>query len=571
MRIQLQKIRFKNFMSFGNTWVEIDLEQSHTTLVVGKNGSGKTSAILESISFALFNKPFRNITKPQLTNSITRKACMVELDFIAGGYRYKIRRGLKPAVFEIYKEGELVTPTADIRDYQTALEKFILKINHKTFCQVVMLGSAVFVPFMALPTPQRRAVIEDLLDLEIFSIMNVLLKSRVQETDKTIETLKLQQRSLQERLTLMQEHLTKLQTSRREMVEDKLQQIQTYDSMMLREELEKASTDDAIQELLETIVHEDAVQRRHQEFIQLTHQFMIKSQQLNKDIKFFTDNADCPTCHQNIDENFKTNAIEDKVNQQQVIINGLEQLNEKILKVKKQQSDIQAIHAQIQEYHSETKALDAKIKNFKSIIKLLHSEIKKIEEQSDFVDISKVDELSNELSVNDRELSVASTDRLTMGHAISILKDSGIKAKIIKTFIPVINQLINKYLAALDFFVEFTLNESFEEKLLSRFRDEFSYESFSEGEKMRLNIAILFAWRALAKLRGSIDCNLVILDELLDSSLDNDGLDDVLKLLQNITSDENIFIISHKTDQMADKFSRIIHFEKYRNFSRMAA
>ena len=571
MKIILQKIRFKNFMSFGNTWVEIDLDKSHTTLIVGKNGSGKTSAILESISFALFNKPFRNITKPQLTNSITRKSCMVELDFIATGYKFKIRRGLKPAVFEIYKEGELVTPTADIRDYQTALEKFILKINHKTFCQVVMLGSAIFVPFMALPTPQRRAVIEDLLDLEIFSIMNVLLKGRVQETDKSLETLKLQQHSLQQRLALMQEHLAKLQTSRREIIETKMQQIAAHQVSLTQVELEKASTSDEIQNLLETIIHEDTVQRRHQEFIQLTHQFMMKSQQLNKDIKFFSDNAACPTCHQNIDQNFKTNAVEDRVNQQQIIMNAMQQLDEKILKVKKQQADIQAIHIQIQEYHSETKALDAKIQNFKSIIKLLHTEIKSLEEHSDFVDISKVDEVSTELSVNDRELSAASTDRLTMGYAISILKDSGIKAKIIKTFIPVINQLINKYLAALDFFVEFTLNESFEEKLLSRFRDEFSYKLFSEGEKMRLNIAILFAWRALAKLRGSIDCNLVILDELLDSSLDNDGLDDVLKLLQNITSDENIFIISHKTDQLADKFSRVLHFEKYRNFSRMAA
>ena len=558
-------------MSFGNTWVEIDLDKSHTTLIVGKNGSGKTSAILESISFALFNKPFRNITKPQLTNSITRKACMVELDFIATGYRFKIRRGLKPAIFEIYKEGELVTPTADIRDYQTALEKYILKINHKTFCQVVMLGSAVFVPFMALPTPQRRAVIEDLLDLEIFSIMNVLLKSRVQETDKNLETLKLQKTSLEQRLALMQEHLAKLQTSRREIIETKIQQIHTNEVSLTQVELEKASTDDAIQELLETVMHESAVQHRHQELINLNHILVLKTQQLAKDIKFFSDNETCPTCHQNIDTDFKIQTVVEKHKQQQEIVGGLSELEHEMQKIKKQQNDIRDVHTQIQEYHSETKALNAKIQNFKSIIKLLHSEIKILEQQSDFVDISKVDEVSNELSVNDRELSAASTDRLTMGYAISILKDSGIKAKIIKTFIPVINQLINKYLAALDFFVEFTLNESFEEKLLSRFRDEFSYESFSEGEKMRLNIAILFAWRSLAKLRGSIDCNLVILDELLDSSLDNDGLDDVLKLLQNITSDENIFIISHKTDQMADKFSRIIHFEKYRNFSRMAA
>ena len=569
MKLQLQKIRFKNFFSFGNAWTVIQLDAAPTTLIMGKNGSGKSSGLLDTISFALFNKPFRNITKPQLTNTINNKHCLVELTFLANGYQILVRRGLKPAVFEIFKDGELVNQTADNRDYQDAFERHILKVNHKTFCQIVMLGSAIFTPFMALPTPQRRAVIEDLLDLQIFSTMNTLLKEKVQVTDTTINDIVHHKHLLEERQRLTQEHIASTQESRQEMISAKEVAIQDQEQSILDCKTELAEHDEKMQKLLLSIQHKKLVGERLAKITKVKHQLQHRHTQIQDEIGFLRTTKTCPTCAQEIDPEFRDKTIEEKESLINQVNNGIMLTVAKHVLIEDRLTTINAKSAEIAEHSAQMRVLQARIDAARNNICLLQNEIIILNKKIKSVDISKLDEVQKELSTCNDELCTANDERITLGYAIHILKDSGIKSKIIKTFIPVINQLINKYLAALDFFVEFNLDESFEEKLLSRFRDEFSYESFSEGEKMRLNIAVLFAWRALAKLRGSIDCNLIILDELLDSSLDEDGLDDVLKLLTNLTVGENVYVISHKGDRLVDRFDRTLVFEKTANFSKV--
>jgi DNA repair exonuclease SbcCD ATPase subunit len=571
MRLILQRIRFKNFFSFGNEWTEIILNESSTTLIIGKNGSGKSSAILDAISFALFNKPFRKINKPQLTNSINKKNCMVELDFIANGWQFNIRRGLNPAVFQIIRDGELVTETPDHRDYQDNFEKHILRVNHKTFCQIVMLGSAIFTPFMGLPAAARRSVIEDLLDLQIFSIMNTLLKGRIDGVDDVVKEKTHEKNLVAERLRLTEEHIQQMQASRDEEIENLTFRF-LDNEYQIKALFNKASDiHENYDSLNKSLVVESKINKRHATIIKLKDQLAYKIEQGYNFITFLQTHDRCPTCTQIIVGEFQ----EEKVNEKDVQITeydaAVDKLDQELIKVKEKMSALKHIHEAIHQCESELREINIRRELYTKENVQLNDEIYKLKAKSESIDISKLDDVKQTLQTIETELNDLNTDRMMMGCAVTMLKDSGIKAKIIKTFMPVINQLINKYLAALDFFVEFNLNEEIEETLKSRYRDEFSYESFSEGEKMRLNIAILFAWRALAKLRGSIDCNLVILDELLDGSLDTEGLDDTLKLISNLTSGENVFVISHKIDQLSDKFSRVIHFEKVRNFSRMAA
>ena len=556
-------------MSFGNEWTEIDLDKTATTLVVGKNGSGKSSGILDTISFALFNKPFRNITKPQLTNSISSKQCLVELYFTANGYEFLVRRGQKPTVFEIYKDGELLNQTADNRDYQDAFEKYILKVNHKTFCQIVMLGSAIFTPFMALPAAARRSVIEDLLDLQIFTIMNQLLGKRYKEVEELFNKHNAQEKVLVERKTLLEEHIKKNQVNRDELVQQKFKQIGEHAQSIVQAQHEIVQINFEMEQLLESVSHQPEVESRERKITKLRHQLGQKRTMTNSDVSFLEQNKDCPTCKQVIETEFKNKTIKEKRAHVDELSNALKKLETEKDTVQKQKEDIEDILKQIQFFNGQLRALDANAGTWQGYIEQLKREIHALNADTSEVDVTKLEDTKKELEEVNKELAELKTKEQLMDYATTLLKDSGIKSKIVKTFIPVINQLINKYLASLDFFVEFSLNEQFEEKILSRFRDEFSYESFSEGEKMRLNIAILFAWRALAKLRGSIDCNLIILDELLDGSLDDEGLSDVIVLLRGLTSDENVFIISHK-DKLADApFDRVLHFKKVSNFSRI--
>ncbi len=572
MSIVFQSIRWKNFLSTGNVFTEVKLNDNKQTLIVGSNGAGK-STILDALSYVLYNKPFRNINKPQLLNSINMKNLIVEIEFNVGGDRYMIRRGMKPTVFEIYKNDSMLNQDAASRDYQEFLEKNILKLNHKSFSQIVVLGSASFVPFMQLTAANRRAVIEDLLDIQIFSVMNAILKSRLTENKNMIYDTDHQVSILREKLKLQREHIKQLK-------EDKEQIIGNIKSNIVKCEEVIAERTNAIElkrttvsELLTTITDQQKNSNRLQSLSKLEAQLEDKLSRVKKEIDFFHNYDTCPTCRQGIDGNFKCEMIETKSATITEVTEGLNSLIEQHEKAVQRQSEIENTLLEISNVEKEISGINNEINLQKSLITRYNDELKKYSEQKTEID-------QNNTQFNQLELMLKegqdAKDRLVKEQNVlelvgNLLKDTGIKAKIIKQYIPVMNKLINKYLASMDFFVNFELNENFEEKIKSRYRDEFSYASFSEGEKMRLNLAILFAWRAIAKLRNSASMNILFFDEVLDSSLDNAGIDDFMKIIYNLTTDTNIFIISHKVDVISDKFPNMIRFEKVKNFSRIAA
>lgn len=569
MKLHLKVVRFINFMSFGNQWHEIELDKFDTTLVVGKNGSGKSSAILDVISFALFNKPFRNINKPQLANSITNKQCIVELEFAANGHQFVVRRGIKPDLFEIYKNDELVSETADTRDYQRAFEKYILKVNHKTFCQVVMLGSAIFIPFMSLQAQDRRNVIEDLLDLKIFSRMNTLLKTKITDIEKTISQRNTEKQILEDRINITNQHIKELQESNEVLIIEKTKIIEETRFNITTITANIASLNEEILQLSSKTKGLDKLNSKMSELKRIEHQLQHKVSQIDKEITFLTSNDVCPTCSQNIEEDFKIRTMTNKSAARGEVNTGVEKLKIHLDQTDAKLKAIGEIQNQIYDKSKKISEFQNSIKFYTRAIQTTEEEISRLQQRREEIDTSKLTEWKMEFDRTRSELIELDDDRTVMGYATNMLKDSGIKSKIIKTYIPIINQLIQKYLAILDFFVEFNIDEQFKEKIKSRFRDEFSYESFSEGEKARLNLAILFAWRALAKLRGSIDCNLIIFDEILDGSLDAEGTDNFVKLISQLTNQENLIIISHKEGAYDEKFSRILRFEKHKNFSHL--
>jgi DNA repair exonuclease SbcCD ATPase subunit len=572
MSIVFQSIRWKNFLSTGNVFTEVKLNENKQTLIVGNNGAGK-STILDALSYALYNKPFRNINKPQLLNSINMKNMLVEVEFNIGSDRYVIRRGMKPTVFEIYKNDGMINQDAASRDYQEYLEKNIIKLNHKSFSQIVVLGSASFIPFMQLTAANRRAVIEDLLDIQVFSVMNAVLKSRLTENKNKIYNTDHIVTILREKIKLQREHISRLK-------EDKDQIINNIKGNITRCEEIIASSTGAVElkrnnvsTLLSAIADNQKNTSRLQSLSKLESQLEDKLTRIKKEIDFFHNYDTCPTCRQDIDNSFKCEMIENRSTNVNELTEGLNSLIEQHQKAIHRQSEIEKILLDISNAEKEIININNEISLQKSLIARYNDELKKYSEQ-------KIEIVQNNTEYNELELQLKegqnTKDTLVKEQYVlelvgNLLKDTGIKAKIIKQYIPVMNKLINKYLASMDFFVNFELNENFEEKIKSRYRDEFSYASFSEGEKMRLNLAILFAWRAIAKLRNSASMNILFFDEVLDSSLDNAGIDDFMKIIYNLTADTNIFIISHKTDVMSDKFPNMIRFEKVKNFSRISS
>lgn len=564
--ILFKKIRWRNFLSTGNVFTEIDLASNKTTLIVGENGAGK-STLLDALSFVLFNKPFRKVNKPQLMNTINKKDLVVEIEFSIGKSDYKVVRGIKPSVFELYKNGVLLNQEAESKDYQKVLEDQILKINHKSFAQVVVLGSASFVPFMQLPAGQRREVIEDLLDLQIFTIMNTLLKDKLAESASRLIELDSNTRVLEERIKLMKEHRAQLEANNEKMMIEKAEKISDANSKIVTLELDKASMWMEIEQLKASIVDRDKVNEKLDKLKVLEGQISSKRKNLEKSVSFFHDTETCPTCSQGIEHDFKRGMVETKSKQIEEIDAGMEKLLEEKRRVMNRIEEIAVVSDKIMDYTIKFNGLV----NQKTQLQEYIAELKKdIETVSDAIGETNISAAESELDRAIDEYNAEVDERAVLSAASAVLKDGGIKAKIIKQYVPIINRLINKYLSAMDFFVAFELNEQFEETIKSRFRDEFSYASFSEGEKMRINLAILFTWRAVAKLRNSINTNILIMDEVFDSSLDNSGTDEFMKILNNLTQDTNTFIISHKGDQLFDKFERVIKFEKHKNFSRIA-
>jgi DNA repair exonuclease SbcCD ATPase subunit len=564
-------LRYKNFLSTGNSFTEIPLSKNQTTLIVGENGAGK-STILDALCFAMYNKPFRKVNKPQLMNSINKKDLVVELEFDIGSNRYKIIRGLKPNIFEVYQNNNLISQDADNRDYQEILEKQILKLNHKSFCQVVVLGSASFIPFMQLPAAARREVIEDLLDIQIFSTMNSLLKEKISANATKIMDVEYQYDLTSEKIAMQHQYIVAMQKNNDEQVVKLKSDIKEYMDRIEAEKSSIASLDEQIGILNEQINDQDQVNKKQKKLQVLETQLIDKLAKLQNEIEFFNLHDNCPTCKQAIDNDFKCETVAAKENQMQETNAGVEQLRQEIQTIQDRIQKITDISSQITSLNIEKITHSNSISGLLSQCKKAAKDIEELQKKTeDFVlNDDKMKELEQTIGSLAEQKGELLRDKDALAVAAIVLKDNGIKARIIKQYIPVINKLINKYLASMDFFVNFELDENFNETIKSRFRDEFSYASFSEGEKMRINLAILFTWRAVAKLRNSASTNLLIMDEVLDGSMDSNGTDEFLKIINNLTHDTNTFIISHKVDQLVDKFANTLRFEKHKNFSRIA-
>lgn len=566
--ILFKKLRYKNFLSSGNIFTEIDLCKSNTTLIVGENGAGK-STILDALTFSLFGKPYRKVNKPQLVNSITNKNCLCEIEFTIGKQNYKIIRGIKPSVFEVYRDGELINQTAESKDYQEIVEKQILRINYKTFCQVVILGSASYIPFMQLTTGQRREIIEDLLDLQIFTTMNLILKDKISDNGNEIQQTQSEQKIINEKIALINQHIKEMQSNNEKLTENKREMIEDTKQQISQLEEKQQQLLAVLSQLNKQLSGKETLEQKLNDLLKFKHKIEANKSIIDNDIDFFENNDNCPTCKQVIDEMFKNQTLEEKKSKINELVTGLTKIDKQHEQISKQLTKLNQKKNEFDEANMELFKIKNTHDSLTKYCQRLEDEITSIKHNHIDVNFERVKELQQQLDSMEGQYNNLQEHRQILANCALLLKDTGIKSKIIKQYVPIINKLINKYLSSLDFFVQFELNENFEETIKSRFRDEFSYGSFSEGEKMRINLAVLFTWRAVAKLRNSVNTNLLILDEVFDSSLDVNGTEEFLKIINNLTTNTNTFIISHKTDQMVDKFQTVLRFVKNQNFSRI--
>jgi DNA repair exonuclease SbcCD ATPase subunit len=568
--IIFKKIRWRNFLSTGNAFTEIDLTKSTNTLIIGQNGAGK-STILDALTFGLFGKPFRKINKPQLVNSINSSNTVVEIEFTIGKKQYKVVRGMKPNVFEIFCDDILVNQDAKAKDYQEHLEKFIIKLNYKSFTQVVVLGSASFVPFMQLSASDRRTIIEELLDIGIFSSMNVLVKSRLTNIKDGQKDNEYNIKLTDEKINLQKQNIEEYKKNHLVEINKKVKEVADNEVYLNKVTKDIGLIQKHIQQLNNKIVDKGTVESKNTKIITLQSKFGDSIKKLNKEISFYETNDNCPTCQQTIATETKDQQVSNKKNKITEIQDANSKLNDELQNVVNRLNEIEMIQKHINAHNSEIVKLNTQVTSTNSYNRRLLKEIEELKNRSSSneneneklkllnEELEKCKTLAKELSVEKQYYEFAST----------LLKDTGIKTKIIKQYLPVMNKLINKYLTAMDFFVNFNLNENFEETIKSRHRDEFSYPSFSEGEKMRIDLALLFTWRQIAKMKNSVNTNLLILDEVFDSSLDGVGTEEFLKLLNSLDTNTNVFVISHKGDQLFDKFRSVIKFKKVNNFSQI--
>lgn len=570
MHIMFKSIKWQNFMSTGNQMTEVKLDRSKSTLVVGDNGAGK-STILDALSFALYGKAFRDINKPQLINSITGKNCLVECEFKIGGKEYLVRRGMKPYFFEIIQNGKLINQDSRVTEYQDMLEKHILKLTHKSFGQIVVLGSANFVPFMQLAPYVRREVIEDLLDIQIFSTMNTLLKEKVNENRVAIQDVEQRILLIENKIELQKKHIKSIKENNDSLIENKREIIQETMDKITEANLELQRLKEDLKYNMDAITDEKKTASKLSKTLELEKQLTEKVKVTKREVKFYHDNDDCPTCKQTLEPTFKANKVAKKTQLLDKYVNAVAQLESEITSVEERLDEIKAINKIIESINKNIASYNNQIFSWNENITLLNNEIESIRNNTKIIDGTKSDvkKLKEDLKIEAKLRSELFEERTLINISSFLLKDNGVKTKIIRQYVPVMNKLINKYLSALDFFVQFELNEKFEESIKSRYRDEFKYNSFSEGEKMRIDLALLFTWRMIAKMRNSASTNLLIMDEVFDSSLDNTGTDEFMKILEGLTSDVNVFVISHKGDQLYDKFHSVIKFTKDKNFSRM--
>lgn len=568
--ILVKKVRWRNFLSTGNHYTEVDLTKHKSTLIVGANGSGK-STILDALSFGLYNKPFRKINKPQLVNSINNKDMKVEVEFVVGSNNYKIIRGIKPNLFEIYKDDKLINQQADSRDYQEVLEKQIIKMNHRTFSQVVVLGSSTYVPFMQLTAAQRREVIEDLLDIQVFTTMNLILKDKLSENQDQLKEARYKSELIDEKISIQLGYVDSLKKDVENKIESNQEKIVISQTNIAALVAKITSHNSVIEEKMVLTKNLDKLKKRMDKSVVLREKAIDRLSKLEKEINFYHEYDNCPTCKQGIPHDFKGTVINDKQNQLVDIQDNLRLLEQDYSNTVDEINKINVVQRDILNVQQQIVSLQSDISSQDNLIEFLVGENDKLKKNTSSIDLEeqKLQSYKEEKKAFEKQKQQLLVDFEILQAASALLKDGGIKTRIIKQYMPVINKLINKYLAAMDFFVQFEIDEQFNETIKSRFRDEFSYNSFSEGEKMRINLAVLFTWRAIAKMRNSAATNLLIMDEVFDSSLDSTGTDEFLKIIENLTQDTNTFIISHKTDQLFDKFHNVIKFAKVKNFSKI--
>ena len=569
--ITFQKIKWKNFLSTGNNWTEIDFQQYNTNLIIGTNGAGK-STMLDALTFALFNKPFRKINKGQLINTVNEKDCVVEIEFVVNSREYLVRRGIKPNIFDIEVNGNLLHKQADDRTNQKILEENILKVNYKSFTQIVILGSSTFVPFMQLTGANRREVIEDLLDIRIFSAMNNLIRENIRLQKEKIKSLDLKKDNIKDKMSMQKNFIKELEEQGKNSIQDKNTKIKTLaievDTHLEHNGLKESNISDLIKEQEEVT----GASERLKKLNNLKGKITQKVSTITKEHKFFTDNTVCPTCSQTIEEEFRVNRITDVQDKAKELKKGYEDLEETIKLESERERHFTQLSKEITKLNHDISQNNTRVSINQRQIRELEEEIQIFTNQlkNRNTEHEKLTEFKQNLQQTIEDLATRREDINHYDFAYSLLRDDGVKTKIIKKYLPFINRQVNRYLQLMDFYINFTLDEEFNETVKSPIHEDFSYSSFSEGEKMRIDLALLFTWREVARVKNSVNTNLLIMDEVFDSSLDGFGTDEFLKIIRFVIKDANIFVISHKSD-LHDKFENVIKFDKVKGFSRMVS
>jgi len=567
--ICFEKIRYKNFLSTGNQFTELDFTKASTTLVVGNNGAGK-STMLDALTFSLFGKSYRGVNKPLLINSVNEKDCLVEIEFKIGNTAWKVVRGIKPTVFQIYKDGELLNSDAASKDQQTWLERVVLKMNYKSFTQIVILGSSNFIPFMQLPAASRREVIEDLLDIKIFSSMNTVVKENIKSIKDEIRTLNYKTDNLEEKVRMQKDFIAEVERLATEDIGAKKNQIKTLTDTqdnLLKDSLDVENSLIEKQKELEKYSGATAKLRK---LGNLKGKISQKVSVITEEHKFFSDNTVCPTCTQSIEETFRINRISDAQNKAKELRSGFIQLEEAIKEEEDRERHFSTVSKEVTNLTHEISQINTKISGYQRQVRDLEQEIQTVatrlaERNSEH---EKLESLEEQFKIASEEAESKKDQLTNFNFVYDLLKDGGVKTQIIKKYLPLINSQVNKYLQMMEFFINFCLDEEFNESIQSPIQEDFSYSSFSEGEKMRIDLALLFTWREIAKIKNSLNCNLIIFDETFDSSLDGFGTDEFMKIIRFVIKDANTFVISHK-EGMRDKFLNVLKFEKQKGFSRL--